>query len=258
MPTPPALPLIFGNHQAQYPVTRRIKFNTRVDVAANGAEQRFVDNNPLFSFSFPFNSMTYTDEQSLLTFFNARLGMFETDWTAILGTQTYANLTFESDTFQMMRSDPLTYELSLNFKQTQNLGYPLGTPTGFPVLTSGLPFQRPYSMSYRNLTVAGDSPTGTRYTYAFRNAGVSGFPPGVLHGWKLSYPVLSDADTAIIEAFFVASQGRYQTFTFLDDAVPTPNSYGFCRFGEDELALIYRGPNWTECSFSVVEFSNLW
>ena len=252
---PGTLPKVFnGIGFAQYPVTREIVFDTRVDIAANGSEQRFVNNVPLFRFKFPYNSLLGTDQAALLAFFNTQMGAAFSDWSAVLGTQTYANLAFDHDTVQFSQIDPLLWSLQLGFRQTQNPGYPIPSAGAFPVFTSGKRFQRPFAPVWRNLTAFGDSPTGTRYAYRFYGAGLTGFPTTQLRGWELSYPVLSDADVAILEQHFVGSQGRLASFDFYDDQGTLQS---FCRYGTDVLSLSYLGPNRTQAAFSVLQFSNI-
>lgn len=249
------LPKVFGGVGfAQFPVTRQIVFDTRIDVAPNGSEQRFVNNVPLFRFVFPYNSLLGADQIALLNFFNARAGMNASDWTAAMLAQTYANLTFDDDTISLTQQDPLLWNVALKFHQTQNKSYTIPSPTNFPNLSSGKPFQRPYGPQWRSLTVAGDSTTGSRYAYQFYGAGLSNFPSSPLRGWTLSYPVLSDADVATIENFFVGSQGRFATFSLTDD---TSTTYAHCRFATDVLSLQYVAPNQTNVQFSIQEFCSI-
>ena len=246
-----SLPLIFGIGTAQYPISRSIQFDTVVAVAANGSEQRCVRNVPLFRFSFSYSDLLAADQTSLLNFFNGQLGMRATNWSAALKGITYANLTFEEDTIQWTRRDAITYEGTLKFRQTQNPGFSIPVVGAFPTLSAGLSFQRPYSADWRNLTVAGDQATGERYAFGFYGTSILRFPTRPLRAWHLNYPILADTDVATLENHFIGCQGRWQTFQFTDD---TGTVYPFCRYGDDTMTFNYRGPNLTDCSFSIVEY----
>lgn len=78
--------------------------------------------------------------------------------------------------------------------------------------------QRPYTAGRGYKTVSNDLPSGYRYSYAWRGTGLSGQPLGPLGRWEIPYSVLTDAEAATLESFFVSMQGRYGQFTFLDPA----------------------------------------
>lgn len=85
-------------------------------------------------------------------------------------------------------------------------------------------------------------PHGYRYSYSVSATGK--------HKWMCS-GVVSDADLATLEAFFVARKGRYETFDFVDPKTGT--TYTGCRFDSDELRIEHQGPNENSIEFVVVE-----
>ncbi len=251
----PTLPLVRGTGTALYPCKRIITFDTSVCVAANGSEQRWARRAPLFRFEFQYSRMNVTDRDSLKAFFAARLGMDGLDWTAGFCTLTYNNLTFDDDAMEVQQQTNLIYDTILKFHQTQNLGYTIPSPGGaFPSFSWGGSLQLPFASVTQFLTAVGDSPSGPRYTYGFYGTGQTNYPTRGLKRWKVSLPVLADANVTTLENFFVGQQGRYGQFSFTDpmDSV----TYTTVRFGEDVLELQYQGPNQTAATFTLVETNN--
>ena len=68
--------------------------------------------------------------------------------------------------------------------------------------------QRPYVTTLAHLTTAVDQPSGPRYGYAWRTE--------PLGRWNLQYKSLTDAELAVLEAFFASMRGRYGAFIYLD------------------------------------------
>lgn len=88
----------------------------------------------------------------------------------------------------------------------------------YPQLLNGMIAQKPYTPGKEYKTVSNDLPSGYRYSYAWRGAGLTGQPSGPLGRWEIPYSTLTDAEAATLESFFVSMQGRYGQFTFLDPA----------------------------------------
>jgi hypothetical protein len=76
--------------------------------------------------------------------------------------------------------------------------------------------QAPYSASLDYGTVVKDMPTGMRYAYPLRGAGVTGYPTGPLWKFSVNYAGITDAEVNTLFTFFQSMKGRYSEFRFLD------------------------------------------
>jgi hypothetical protein len=114
----------------------------------------------------------------------------------------------------------------------------------FPALNAaGMITQRPYSSQRRYLTTGVDLPNGVRYGEAERSTPLNYF--------TLVYNQIVAAEVAVLEAFFVACEGRFQTFSFTDpEGIVRP----VCRFDSDELKVTYQGYNSYGISIPITEF----
>jgi hypothetical protein len=101
----------------------------------------------------------------------------------------------------------------------------------FPTLKTGSSVQYPLSASESFATevlqfLAGDE---QRYLAA----------PGARRTWRIQLGQLDEAELRAIEAFFVALQGSFETFSFTDPANGT--SYPNCFIAEDILRETFSG-----------------
>ncbi len=255
------VPGIRGTATAEpYPFTRTVSFVTRVNRFANATEQRWMAAPPLTSFTMSYASLLAADRSSQFSFFTGQKGMFDIGasitlvWDSGNGSPvTYNNMTLQADDFTVTTSAPLQYNTQISLRQTQNAAYVYTAPVSpvFPLLASGAPAMYPFTQTSRYLTVVNDQPTGMRYSEPFFGAGLSGFPAGPLKEWRLSFPVLTDADLLTHENFFLAMGGMLNTFQFTD---PIDSSvHPKVRYGSDQFAVTYTAPNQSQLTLSLVE-----
>jgi len=231
------------NAQALYPFTRVASCLTFVDQFDNGSEQRWAGRTPLFNFALSFNSLSATDKASWLTFQNTVLGRLATNLTITLGATTYSNLTMMSDDLVATTRLPLLYDQQISLRQVSN--YPYTVPTvgsTFPQLAFGTGggiavAELPFSQANSAFTDINESVYGQRFGFGWYKTGKTNFPNVLLKSWKISYPLLTDADAATLENYFLGKQGRYATFTFVDPIDGSSNAN--VRFDMDDLAFRY-------------------
>jgi len=249
------LPLVRVSAQALYPVTRRVEFLTDVAIATDFTEQRSKARPPLTRFVFPYTQINATDLATMRSFLESQKGPFDTSWSVTLGATTYSNLVLEDDAFSATEaaSTQTTYSFTLRARQVKNPGYTCGSPgAAFPALANGLRTQLPYTQLRRYAVMKNDNPlSGNAFRWTWFGGGLTGFPTGSLHGWVLSFPVLSDADLSTIETHFRNNWGRYGTFTFRDPESGT--DYTKCRYDQDALEIVHSQPNVNSLTLRVME-----
>lgn len=250
-----SLPNVRVSAQALYPVTRRVEFLTDVAIAIDSTEQRSKTRPPLTRFVFPYTRLSSSDMGTIRTFFESQKGSFDSTWSVTLGSTTYSNLALEDDSFEAVEAaqTQTTYAFTLKARQVKNPGYTCGSPgAAFPTLANGLRTQLPYSQIRRFSVMKSVSPTtGLQYAFTWFGASLTGFPSGALHGWQLSFPVLSDADLSTLETHFRNQWGRWSSFTFRDPETGT--DYPKCRYDQDVFEVTHQQPNVNSLTLRVME-----
>lgn len=87
----------------------------------------------------------------------------------------------------------------------------------FPQINSaGVLTQRPYNagMAFQNTVV--DMQCGKRHAWAWRGAGLTGFPTRALGRWTLNYAAITNAEVDVLRAFYESMRGRWGQFSYLD------------------------------------------
>lgn len=248
-----SLPLVRGTAQALYPFTKRWIFDTGIAFNCNGTEQRWKRNAPKLEFEWQWNDLFKTDATGLVTHFSDVLGMYGATWTFQLGSTVYSNLSLQSDLITVLQNGPMTYSTTMVARQTQNRGWTApSVANAWPTFSSGASLQIPYQASYRTLTTAGDSPSGTRYAFPWWSGTLSGFPSIPLRRFPIAMD-LPDVDAETLETFFCWAQGRLKTFDYHD---PVQNSdYWKIRFEQDTLELRYLDVNHVQVNVSLIEIN---
>jgi hypothetical protein len=254
------LPTVRGSAAALYPISRMNTCATSVQKFINGSEQRFKRAASLASFKLTYTGLFANDRDALKLFYAEQKGSFDSTWSFALDN-TYPNCTFLEDGFSSVEgARPNLYDVSLQFRQTIPGGAVAGQGNfGYPVLTSGATAQRPYQQNQRWRTSKNDNPTGKRYAYEWYGAGLQGFPNRGLLSWRLQYPSITDADMAILEAFFVNMNGRWNSFNFVDPDGPGPEgiaNYPDVRFDMDALEYRYLAKNQASTTILLIETGN--
>jgi hypothetical protein len=240
--------------QCLTPVTRRVEFLTDIAIAANSTEQRAKKRPALTRFVLPYSRINRTDLGTMRTFFESKKGSWDSTWSFTLGATTYAHLAFEDSEFRFTESagSATTYSFQLRARQTQNPGMAAGAAgAAFPVLSSGLRAQLPYSQMRRFAVTLNDNPIGPRYAWSWQAAGLTGFPTRSLRGWELAYPVLTDADLAAIETHFRSQWGQWARFQWTDPDDGT--DYPKCRYAADALEITHNAANQSSLTLRIME-----
>ncbi|WP_321471161.1 hypothetical protein [uncultured Paludibaculum sp.] len=90
-------------------------------------------------------------------------------------------------------------------------------PIYFPQINaSGLITQRPYQAGLHFSTTTQVLPGGSQQAWGWRGMGLSNFPDRHLGQWDLNYSAITDAEVAVLLAFFTEMRGRLGEFTYLD------------------------------------------
>ena len=121
----------------------------------------------------------------------------------------------------------------------------------YPNLAIGLNAQRPYTRAHRYSVLHNFNPFGPQFSWAWIGTGLTGFPANALHGWQLDYAVLSDADLATLENFFMSQWGRYGSFSFTDSGDGV--TYSGVRFDSDSLEIHHEQIGVSSLSVRLVE-----
>lgn len=101
----------------------------------------------------------------------------------------------------------------------------------FPTLKTGVTVQYPLQRSSRQNASAVQFLDGSEQRFADS--------PGVLREWLIRLDLLDDEEVARLEAFFLALNGRFGTFSFQDPADGTV--YPNCSLKQDALAIRWSG-----------------
>lgn len=236
---PTSLATVRGtSQQTLYPFTRSVEFLTGLYQSADGVEQRFAKRPPLYRFELPYSDLLAADITSQLSVFNSAKGQFSTNLQLTLGGTTYSNLALEDDVFETTTNQAFLYSSQIRLQQIQNGSWtPPTAPTAFPTFANGKSAQYPITQGKRFLTWKNDQATGPRYALASYGSSFTGYPSGALPYWRLSYPLMTEADLATLETFFLAAQGRYLPFSFTDPISDT--TFTHCRFDSDVLEIKY-------------------
>ena len=245
------------NAQVLYPFVRVVSFLTHVNQFDNATEQRWVGRVPLFNFLLPMSSLGDTDKAAWLAFFNTVLGRFSQDLSITLGSTTYSDLTMQEDDLLVTVPGPTTFNQQITLRQVKN--YPWTVPSAgstYPSFKFGGSIaiavaEYPFGQGNAARTDVNDSPYGQRYAYAWYKAFTprDNYPSSLLKAWKLSYPLLTDADATTLENFFLGCQGRYKSFTFVDPLDASSNAN--CRFDMDDISFKYVTKNMQQTEVTI-------
>jgi len=247
---PATLPTVRGGAVALYPITRTNTLPVGVQKFLNASEQRFKRGAPLGSFELNYSLLPAADRDSLKAFYATVKGSFDNTWQFTL-VNTYTTCMFTEDGFSSVEQQPNLYSVSLRFRQIIKGGAVSVAGSSWPVTSTGATSQRPFTQTVQYRTTGNDNPTGMSYDYAWWGSGLTGFPTRGLMRWKLEYPSLSDADMAAFEAFFVAMNGRWSTFSFTDP--DSASVYTSVRFDQDAFVYKYLDENHASTTILLAE-----
>jgi hypothetical protein len=76
--------------------------------------------------------------------------------------------------------------------------------------------QLPYASELDYVTISQDVETGMRYTFPLRGAGLPSMPSGPLGKFQLTFPTITDAEVATLQAFYASMRGRWGQFGLMD------------------------------------------
>lgn len=229
-----------------YPLRLKYSCLTRVHLATNSQEQRYVVRAPRVEMTINLRSLSASDQGLVDTFFDSQKGAYDSTWDIAIDGNNYAAMRFQSDEIKWDETLPNRWSTSLVcFGTPPTFSSP---PVTYPALASGAVTQRPWSKRRSYQTNYSDVDTaGVRHALAMRSGGFTNFPTGAARIWDLRYAAIRTTDAEAIAAFFVTTAGRYGSFSFTDP--DTSVTYTGCRFDSDELELSYNGYN--NCSLQV-------
>lgn len=247
------LPTLRGSsQQVLYGVTRTVSCLTKVIPFRNGSEQRWAQRPPLMGFTIPMSGLSAADKASWLTFFSTIKGRLTKDLQLTMAGVTYSNLAAMADELEVLNQRTLQFDQEIHLRQVLN--YPYTFPSAlsaYPTLAFGAKAEMPYTQISRFQTAVTDNPFGPRFGFGWYGTGLTNFPTTYLRSWKIQYGLISDADTATIEAAFLGWQGRYKTFSFVDPLDGT--TYNNVRMGSDDLSIRYMAPNQNATEINLIQ-----
>jgi len=227
------------------------------DIAQMGdfSEQRMKMRGPLFNFELKYRRLPFTDVQSIQTWQATIKGMFDKTVSITLESTTWSNLTLMEDVHVFREDSPGLYSVEFILRQTQNRSYPVpSVGSSFPTLPIGIVTQLPWGSGIKYSTSYNDNPTGQRYPLAWLGGGFSGLPSVGLRSWQLNFPVISEAELAILENYFVGQSGMWGSFSFTDPNTATV--YSHCRFGSDTMSIVYQSPGIVSTQLVIEQTNN--
>lgn len=242
--------------QVLTPFTLSINFVTNVQIFQTGGEQRWPEltSGPLYSFSCPMNKLLVADWTSWQTFFNSAKGRLGSNFQIVFAGNTYNNLILSSDEIATTTKSAKMFDQQINLSQTPpatgswSAWVPPSIGSNYPTMACGAVAEYPTTEALDFLTDVNDSDFSVRYAYGYYDTGLTNFPTTGLRLWRLSYPLLSNADLSTITTFFSGCQGRYNSFSFTSPF--SGSTYSNVRFDSDQLAVRYITP--TQSSIEVV------
>lgn len=201
---------------------------------------------PLYQFTIPLSNIMTTDQSAWLTLFTNEKGRFGQDMQITVGGVTYSNLALTSDdlTQTAITTSGMVFNQQVALRQVSNSSWtPPSAGTTYPSFSWSGVAQYPYGTVTTFYTSVNDNPTGPRYAFPWyaNPSPLTNFPTVPLKRWRISYPLMTDADLATLENFFVSVQGRWISFSFTDPITGTP--YSHVRFDDDILSIRYLAPN---------------
>lgn len=249
------LPSLRGtSKQGLYPYVRRVKFSTTVNTFVNATEQRQPNQPQLYEFDLPMSSLLPADKASWLTFFEGVEGRFEQNLQVTLNGVTYNNLTLLMDDLTVTNNAAQLFEQTIRMRMVSNSPSVVSPVSTFPTFSFGATCQQPFIQSTNYQTGVNDNEYGERFAFAYWDASLSGFPSTFLRRWKINYPLMTDADMALLETFFIGHYGMWISFSFTDPLDQV--TYTHVRFGMDTLEVHAITKNQWATSITLVQTNN--
>jgi phage-related protein len=113
----------------------------------------------------------------------------------------------------------------------------------FPVLKTASAVQYPLQVSESFATEVLQFLAGDEQRYLVGS--------GALLTWKIQLDLLDESELAAIEAFFVATSGSFESFSFTDPVSGT--AYANCFIASDELKEMFTGELRTSATLTIQE-----
>jgi hypothetical protein len=86
------LPLVHGFGTCLYPVTRRIVFDTAVNISLNATEQRAKRRPPLTDVTLPYTHVSHAELVTFQNFYESQKGTFDASWAMVVGRAALATV----------------------------------------------------------------------------------------------------------------------------------------------------------------------
>ncbi|GAC1700170.1 MAG: hypothetical protein NVS9B4_01050 [Candidatus Acidiferrum sp.] len=203
----------------------------------------------MVDFSLPFSSLTAAHVATLRAAHVSAKGQLTSNLSLTFGGIVYNNLCFVDDVFAATEYSTLVYRSEYKLRQT--IPQALASNANGNVYPTILA-QLPYTREHRFSTYVADQESGPHYAYGLFGTGNTNFPGAAgLSAWTIQYDMLSDADLALLEPFFVAMAGRYGQFQYTDPDSGT--LYQRCGFDQDTLQIQYSDPGMCAVTVRICE-----
>lgn len=122
----------------------------------------------------------------------------------------------------------------------------------FPQLPNGTYTQIPWQQGQRYKTEVSAMDAGPKFTFPWYGGGLSNFPFMGLSQWNVGGDMLTDAETALLEAHFLANWGRMWSFHLTEPE--TGLLYAGCYYTSDEMTIEYIEPNVNRVSLAIESY----
>lgn len=246
-----AFPNISGAYPVRFPYTHTLLIRSSCMSFWSGTSQRYAITGLLNSFKWNYRRISYTDLQTLETFWTAQKGEYDSTWSislldpSTMAIRSYAGMAFDQDIFGYTESPPQWFALGLDAVQTVSEAVTVAPNTTYPTINGGVLVQIPFGTAPSFKTLKNDLDSGLRISYYAWTA--------PLTKWQLSYPAITNAEVQTLVKFYLANGGPVNPFSFSD-----PNTsvvHPLCYFGADGIQLTRISTNLNSVALSIEEYA---
>lgn len=228
-------PTLKSGNTVWYPLEDTQSFGTGLVKFLDDTEQRWRARRMLRRLKLICQDINAYDSSLILTFWRSQFGMFDSTWSITIGSSTYNNCSFSSDTYQLTENKRNRHTLAFDVIQviTDGATIPAAKPY-FPQINnvSGTMTMLPYTAGYDYRTTSIDLPSGKRFAWKWRS--------NPLGRYALNLSNITDAELTVVRDFFYSMEGRKGEFGMLD---PGGNLVPF--------SDLYSDSSWTKNSLSI-------
>jgi len=167
-----------------------------------------------------------------------------------IGTETMLiTWTPDSTHFTVSRGQLGTTAATHTSGDTVSWGPAFALGAALPAFPNTTRTQIPWQQNQQYKTEVSSMEAGPKWTYPWYGGHLIAFPTEGLRQWVIGGDMLTDAETALLEAHFLANWGRFSSFTFTDPETLT--TYEDAYYTTDEMVIEYIEPNVNRVSLTV-------